>query len=102
MAEDNVLSSAIDFYQKIKAEDEVRIKFRKLSGEERIMRCTLDFSKVPNNKKPKDVNIGKILKLVQDHKMVHVFDLDIGDWRTVPFDRSEWLETDTARFRIKK
>lgn len=103
MAEDSVLQTAIEFYQKIKSEDEVTIKFRKLDGSERVMRCTLDFSKVPKNKIPKDVNMAKIFTLVQQHQMVHVFDLDKKDWRTVPFSRSEWLETpDQIRFRIKK
>jgi len=101
--DDNVLQNAIEFYQKIKAEDEVTVKFRKINGEERTMRCTLDFSKIPNNQKPKDVNMAKIFKLVQDHGMVHVYDLDKKDWRTVPFARSEWIETsNNVRFRIKQ
>lgn len=101
--EDNVITSAIAFYEKIKAEDEVTVKFRKLNGAERVMRCTLDFSKIPNNQKPKDVNMASIFKLVTQHKIVHVYDLDKKDWRSVPFDRSEWVETqDNVRFRIKK
>lgn len=100
--EDNVLSNAIQFFEKIKAEDEVTVKFRKLDGAERVMRCTLDFSKIPDIHKPKDVNMAKIFKLVTQHKMVHVFDLDKKGWRTVPFERSEWLEADRVRFRIKK
>lgn len=100
---DNELSTAIQFFQKIKAETEVKIKFRKLDGTERIMRCTLDFSKIPEGKKPKDINMAKIFTLVQQHKMIHVFDLDKKDWRTVPFDRSEWVETpENVRYSIKK
>jgi hypothetical protein len=100
---DNILQNAIEFYQKIKSEDEVIVKFRKINGEERTMRCTLDFSKIPDNKKPKDVNMAKIFSLVQKHGMVHVFDLDKKDWRTVPFDRSEWVETqNNIKFKIKK
>jgi hypothetical protein len=101
--EENVIDSAIQFFEKIKAEDEVTVKFRKLDGAERVMRCTLNFSKIPNNQKPKDVNMASIFKLVMQHKMVHVYDLDRKDWRTVPFDRSEWIETkEKVRFRIKK
>lgn len=103
MADENVLQNAIEFYQKIKAEEQVTIKFRKINGAERVMRCTLDFSKVPHNKMPKDVNMAKIFSLVQKHGMVHVYDLDKKDWRTVPFERSEWVETpNQVRFRIKK
>jgi len=100
---ETTIDNAIQFYQKIKAEDEVTVKFRKLDGAVRIMRCTLDFDKIPNNKKPKDVNMGSIFSLVQNHGIVHVFDLDKKDWRSVPFERSEWVETPKKiRFRIKK
>ena len=103
MADENVLQNAIEFYQKIKAEEEVTVKFRKIDGTERIMKCTLDFSKIPEGKRPKDVDMGKIFSLVQKHGMVHVFDLEKKDWRTVPFQRSEWVETpQRVRFRIKK
>ncbi len=104
MAEEGgILQNAIEFYQKIKSEEEVTVKFRKLSGEERTMRCTLDFSKIPNQEKPKDVDMGKIFSLVQKHGMVHVWDLDKKGWRTVPFDRSEWIDTpNNVRFRMKK
>ena len=103
MAEKNTLQNAIDFYQKIKSEDEVTVKFRKLNGAVRIMRCTLDFSKIPSNQIPKDVNMDKIFSLVQRYGMVHVYDLDKKDWRTVPFERSEWVETpEKIKYRIKK
>jgi len=103
MSEDNILRNAIEFYQKIKAEEEVTVKFRKLDGTERIMKCTLDFSKIPEGKRPKDVNMAKIFALVYQHKMVHVFDLEKKDWRTIPFERSEWLETPAqVRFKMKK
>jgi hypothetical protein len=100
---DETLHNAIQFYQKIKSEEEVTVKFRKLDGVERIMRCTLDFDKIPASQRPKDVNMAKIFSLVQKHGMVHVWDLDKKDWRTVPFERSEWVETaEKVRFRIKK
>jgi hypothetical protein len=103
MADDTVLQNAIEFYQKIKSEDEVTIKFRKLDGTERIMRCTLDINQIPEGKRPKDVNMAKIFSLVQKYGMIHVFDLDKKDWRTVPFERSEWLDTpNQVRFRMKK
>ena len=103
MAEENIITTAIQFFEKIRSEDEVTIKFRKLDGSERVMRCTLNFSKIPASEKPKDVNIAAILKLVNEHKMIHVFDLDKKGWRTVPFNNSEWMETkEKVRFKIRK
>ena len=98
---DDIIRTATEFLEKLRGEDEVRVKFRKLDGSERIMRCTLNFSKVPRNKHPKDVNLGKILKLLHKSKIIHVFDLDKDEWRSVPFDRAEWLETlDNRRSKI--
>ncbi len=87
------IKTALEFYLKVKDEREVWIRFRKKDNTLRIMNCTLDFNKVPANKKPKDVNLNKILSLVQKHGMMHVFDLEKNDWRTVPFDRVEYIET---------
>lgn len=101
MAND-VIKTAIDFLQRIRDEDEVIVKFTKKDGTERIMRCTLNFTKIPDRDKPKDVNMPKILNLLHKHKMIHVFDLQKRAWRTVPFDRAEWLETAEGRFRIAK
>ena len=97
----DTIKTAVEFLNKLRGEDEARIKFRKLNNEERIMRCTLNFSKIPANKHPKDVNLAKILKLLNESKIIHVFDLDKNDWRSVPFDRTEWLETeDNVRHRV--
>lgn len=102
MADGNIINNAIDFYQKIKEAKEVSVKFRKQDGSMRIMKCTLDFDKIPNSKRPKDVNMAKILNLIQKYGMIHVYDLDKGDWRTVPFEKSEWVETPETRYIIKK
>jgi len=100
---DDAINTAIEFLEKIKSEDYVHIKFIKTNGEVRTMRCTLDFDKVPPDKRPKDVNLAKILKLLQKNRIVHVYDLDKDDWRSVPFDRSEWLETpERRRFKIRR
>jgi len=100
---DEIIRTAVDFLGKVRGEDEVRIKFRKKDGTERIMRCTLNFDKVPRNKIPKDVNLAKILNLLHKSKIIHVFDLDKDDWRSVPFDRADWVETaDNRRLTIKR
>lgn len=99
---DDVIKSAVEFLERIKAEDEVTVKFRKKNNEERIMRCTLNFGKIPKEKHPKDVNLAKILKLIDRHKIIHVYDLDKNDWRSVPFDRTEWLRTAEKQYAVRK
>jgi len=101
MPEEDVISSAIDFLSKISQEEEVSIKFTKKDGTTRLMRCTLKFDKIPKNKRPKNVDVSKILKLIKDNMILHVFDLEKHDWRSVPFNRVEWLKTPTATYKIK-
>ena len=89
----NILTSAIEFWHKINTEKEVVVKFTKKDGSIRVMRCTLDFTKVPKVDRPKKVDIPKILKLLQDNGIMHVYDLDKKGWRSVPFQRVEYLRT---------
>ncbi len=101
MAEDTI-SDVIEFLNRIRSEDEVTIRFKKEDGTTRIMKCTLKFDKIPKQDRPKDVNLPKILKLLNISKILHVYDLEKHGWRSVPFKRAEWLETpDKRRFRIK-
>jgi len=90
---DEEITSAIEFLTKIRNEEEVKIKFQKVDGSQRIMRCTLNFDKIPKKERPAKVDLPKILKLLTTNKILHVFDLDKNAWRSVPFTRSEWLET---------
>ena len=103
MADDkpDTIKTAIAFLERIKSEDEVLIKFKKKDGVTRLMRCTLDFKKVPKHKWPKDVNLGNILSNIQGKQQIHVFDLDKQDWRTVPFEKTEWIQIDDKRFQIQ-
>jgi len=101
MPEEDVITSAIDFLSKISQEEEVNIKFTKKDGTTRLMRCTLKFNKIPKNKQPKSIEISKFLKLIKDSMVVHVFDLEKRDWRSVPFNRVEWLKTPTTMYRIR-
>jgi hypothetical protein len=101
MAEEDI-TNAIDFLTKIRNEEEVTVKFTKADGTNRIMRCTLDFDKIPRDQKPKKVDLPKILKLLNTNKILHVFDLDKQGWRSLPFSRSEWLETPSKKvYKIK-
>jgi hypothetical protein len=88
-----VLSSAIDFLRIIKAEEIVKVGFIKKDGTQRTMKCTLDFTKIPESKKPKGIDIVKILTKINKSKILAVYDIEKKDWRSVPFDRLEFLET---------
>ena len=93
----DVINSAIDFLSKIREEKEVTIKFIKKNGEERVMKVTLDFTRIPKRDQPKSINLPKILKLLYDKKIIHVYDLGKNAWRSVPYDSVEWLETKKQR-----
>ena len=89
----NLITSAMEFWHRVNIEKEVTIKFIKKDGTLRIMRCTLDFTKVPKEDRPKKVDINKILNLMQESGIIHVYDLDKKGWRSVPFARVDYLRT---------
>jgi hypothetical protein len=98
----DLIVSALQFFQKVYKEKEVIIKFEKKDKTMRVMRCTLDFQKIPQEHKPKGVNIQQILKLIQVNQVMHVYDLDVNGWRSVPFKSVEYLETRDKRYFIRK
>lgn len=98
----NIITNALQFWKKVYDEKEVIIKFTKKSGIDRVMRCTLDFNKIPMPDRPKQVNIEKILKLLQKNEIIHVYDLEAKGWRSVPFSKVEYIESRKARYYIKK
>ena len=96
------ITSAIDFLKRIRAEDFVTVKFIKQDGTERIMKCTLNFDRIPQEQRPKKVDLPQILKLIHKSGILHVFDMEKMAWRSVPFEKVRWLETPSrARFTIK-
>lgn len=99
-----ILTSSLDFLRKIKDEEEVIVKFIKKDGLTRVMKCTLDFTKIPKEKKPKGVDLIKILSKIHKSKILSVFDLEKQDWRSVPFERLEYLETPSNKkvYMLKK
>lgn len=98
----NVITSAIELWHKLNQEKEVIVKFTKKDGTIRVMRCTLDFTKVPKVDRPKTVDISKILNLLQKSGIMHVYDLDKKGWRSVPFQRVEYLRTrGNVQFKIQ-
>lgn len=103
-ADQDILRSAVEFWEKLYAADEAKVKFVKKDGTIRIMHCTLNFTKIPKTQHPKTVNMPKILKLMQSSGIIHVYDLEKKDWRSVPFKQVDWMELDgdqTQRFKIR-
>jgi len=100
--ESKVITDAVKFWMKIYEEKEVVIRFIKKDKSVRIMRCTLDFTKIPNEHKPSKVDIERILKLIKKNQIMHVWDLEAKGWRSVPFDRVEWMDTRNQRYVIRK
>jgi hypothetical protein len=101
MADPDIIQSAMDFWNKIYNEGDATIKFLKKDGSIRIMKCTLDFEKIPANKYPKKVDMAKILKRMQQNGIINVFDLEKNDWRSVPFKQIDWVETEKQRYKIR-
>jgi hypothetical protein len=98
----NVITSAVQFWHKLNEEKEVTVKFTKKDGTIRMMRCTLDFNKIPKADRPKSVDISKILNLMQKSGIMHVYDLDKKGWRSVPFQRVDYLRTrGNVQFKIQ-
>lgn len=98
----NVITSAVMLWKRLVTEPEVIVKFEKKNKTERIMRCTLDFKKVPVPDRPKSINVPKILDLIQKHKIIHVYDLDKMGWRSVPFEKIEYVDTVDKRYYVRK
>ena len=98
----DIIVSAVQFWKKVYDEKQVIIRFIKKDGTTRIMNCTLDFTRIPKRDYPKSVNIENILKLIQKNKIMHVYDLNMKGWRSVPFDRVEWMDTKDRRYYTKK
>lgn len=97
------LSDAIDFLRICTTEKEVIVKFTKKDGTIRILRGTLDFTQIPNNKKPKNVNLVKILTKIKKSQILSIFDLEKQEWRSIPFDRLEYVQTSTKKiYKIER
>ena len=87
------IRTASDLFSKIRKHDVVTINFVKADGTKRLMRCTLNFNRIPLSQKPKKVDTTGILTLLHKHGVIHVYDLIKKDWRSVTFNRAEWMES---------
>ena len=94
------IRNAIQFWERLNLDKEAKVKFVKKDGTIRIMKCTLDFTKIPKKDHPKKLSIPKILKLMKNSGIIHVYDLEKKAWRSVPFKEVDWMETPEARYKI--
>ena len=100
-ADKNIIRNAIDFWRKVYDEKVVNIKFVKKDGTIRIMKATLNFAYIPKSDQPKKVDVAKILKLMQNSGIIHVYDLEKKGWRSVPFEKVDWMEAGKKRYKIR-
>lgn len=96
-----IIQNALQLWSKLNSEDQVRIKFTKQDGNTRYMTCTLNFEKIPQIDQPKKVNLPKILKLMQNSGILHVYDLEKRAWRSVPFNRVEYMQAGNRNYKIQ-
>lgn len=96
----NNIDNAIDLLQKIKEADIATIFFIKKDRSERIMKCTLNFNRIPKEKKPKDIKLENILKMIKLN-ILRVFDVEKQDWRSIPVDSARFIIVKGERFTIK-
>jgi len=79
------ISAAMYFLDKLKKGDVIEVEFIKKDGSLRRMKCTLDFKRIPPDKRPKNTSLENILKLITKNKILRVFDVEKNDWRSIPF-----------------
>lgn len=95
-----IISNSISLLKLIKKSNNVTILFTKKDGNLRLMRCTLDFNKIPSEFRPKEYNIEQELKLIKQN-ILRVFDIEKQGWRSIPIDRSEFVVADNIRYQIQ-
>ena len=96
-----IIQNALQLWSKLNTEDETKIKFTKKDGTTRFMIATLNFQKIPQIDHPKKVNLPKILKLMQNSGILHVYDLEKKGWRSVPFNKVEYIEARNRRYKVQ-
>ena len=75
------------------------IRFRKKDKTLRLMKCTLNEKDIPKSKLPKNTNIKNVVKNINENKIIHVFDIEKNDWRSLPINRIEEIGDGNVSFR---
>lgn len=81
-----------ELYERL-VKDEVQVAFTKVSGEKRIMRCTLDQSRFPAHYDVVSHYEKEELPKPSESGRMNVWDLDAGGWRSFLIENVEWVAT---------
>ncbi len=71
-------------------ESAVSVTFNKLSGDQRVMTCTLDSKFLPEAKRDEPLSQTKVRNL--ENKNIVVWDINAKDWRSFRYDRVTKVE----------
>ena len=96
-----VITRVSEVVDKIKSGKNVRVKFIKRDGSDRIMCCTLDFSKIPEERHPKKIESTANFKSVGINDPLRVYDVEKDGWRSIPLNRLEWLSVNDKKYEIQ-
>jgi hypothetical protein len=80
-----------DWVRSLLQKSAITVSFIKADGTVRDMNCTLNWTLIPDDKQPQDVQVEKLLETKKrkqpDEHSLRVFDLDKQEWRSFRFDR---------------
>jgi hypothetical protein len=62
--------------------DTVKVIFTKADGTERVIKCTLDFEIIPEDKHPKTSDKAVVENTEFKRTALRVFDVDVQEWRS--------------------
>lgn len=89
---DMLINSPLGLFDVLKSASEATVKFIKKDGNARVMTCTLDFSKIPEEHHPKSRSEAKSMAEIQEKRLLRVYDLTQKGWRCLLFDSLDWVE----------
>lgn len=94
------ITDPIELFKKIKDGDVVELQFVKKDGSHRLMKCTLNFKKIPKEKHPKNFKIEDILMKFKKN-LITVFDLEKQDWRNIDIDTTQFIISNNERQNVR-
>lgn len=87
----HMLDTAADILKKYKENDMLVVTFIKKDGTRRVMKSTLNMKLIPQEQRPKQLDLTKILNKIRQG-ILSVYDLERQEWRSIPMDRIETIE----------
>lgn len=98
--EPDAIDSAVEVLKRLKQSKIAVVFFIKKNGEKRIMKCTLDFTLIPKEKKPKDFKFENALAMIKKN-ILRVFDVEKQEWRSIPVSSTQFIKTqDNKIYRV--